>query len=116
MSSVSSFNYEHVGDTYDEIMAHYKANDCSYARRKLSEFQKEVKNAELVNSNAAAFEKLVRAQKHIRVINDFLASASSCTISGGRSRRVKKSKRTRRVKKSKRTRRVKKSKRTRRNH
>lgn len=111
MSSLTSFNYEHVGDTYEEILAHYKKHGCAYARRKLEEFEKDAKQMEKLNKGSIPLEKYGVIELHIQVIKDFLASkGSSCAVMGGRSRRAKKSKRSRRVKKSKR------SKRTRRNH
>ena len=111
MSSLTSFNYENVGDTYEEILAHYEKHGCAYAQRKLNEFEGDAKEAKKVNKGPIALEKYGVIELHIQVIKDFLASkGSSCAVMGGRSRRAKKSKRTYRVKKSKR------SKRTRRNH
>lgn len=111
MSSLTSFNYENVGDTYEEILAHYKKRGCDFAQRMLEEFEGDAKEAKKVNKGHIALEKYGVIELHIQVIKDFLASnGSSCAVMGGRSRRAKKSKRSRRVKKSKR------SKRTRRNH
>ena len=108
MSTLTSYNYEDIGDSYEDILKHYKGRHCEYAKSKLSDFEKELKAAELVNSNANAFKRLATVEKHIRAIKQFLKSVSSCSIMGGRSKRA--TKRSRRVKKSKR------SKRTRRNH
>jgi hypothetical protein len=101
-STLTSYNYEDIGDSYEDILKHYKGRHCEYAKSKLVDFEKELKAAELVSSNANAFKRLATVEKHIRAIKQFLKSISSCSIMGGRSKRAK---RTRRAKKSKRTRR-----------
>ena len=111
MSTLTSYNYEDIGDTDEEILTHYTPFGCVRLQHIFDKFTKELNNAENKSSNSAALKRLTRVEKHIRIIKKLLDSkGSSCSIMGGRSRRGKKSKRTRRGKKSKR------SKRTRRNH
>lgn len=106
MSSLSSFNYENVGDTYAEILAHYNMHDCSYAQRKLNEFKEAMKQAEHLNKDPTDFEKQAVIERHIQAIREFLDSkGSSCAVMGGRSKRSRRVKKSKRAKRTRRTRR-----------
>jgi len=105
MSSLSSFNYEDVGDTYEEILAHYQQYDCSYAQRKLKEFENDAKQMEHLNKNYIAFKKYGVIEQHIRAIHEFLDSKPSCAVMGGRSKRSRRAKKSKRAKRTRRARR-----------
>ena len=102
MSDKALFEY------YENMFKDPELNGCHVLTEERKRLQSILTSYNNKNSNAKDVEKKIFLERQIRAINNVLETPSTkgfCTISGGRSRRVKKSKRTRRVKKSKRTRR-----------